>query len=1464
MSRAYIHQHERKFCLDKICQFNFRRSTKQVARYDSWPHHIAAGDLNQDGYSDLVVANSHADNIGIFLNNGNGTFQPQVTSSSGYGSRPYSVAVGHLNNDVYLDLVVANFGTNSIGVLLGYGNGSFTTPIYTSLGSSCPLSLALADFNNDIALDIVVANYGTFTIVILLGASDGSFRMHGIYEMGYDSIPYSIAVADLNEDNRLDIVVVNYGTSELAVLLATTDQSFRLQKYWTDFDSHPSSVTIGHLNNDSIPDIAIAYSGTSSIAIFTGYGDGTFRNLVNYALDVDVRPQFISVGDFNNDTQVDIVVLDSKYGNIFIIKGNRNLDFSIITRHSTGYNSHPSAFVIDDFDNDHQLDIAVSNNGTNNILVLRSYATYPNASSVGSYILEGNAFIYSMDIIDVNHDHHLDIIVPNEATNNVIVFLNLGNGTLGNQQTYNMGNLSGPNFVITGDVNNDHHPDIIVALFELGRIGILLGNDNGNFIHGPTFVTRNASSRNTLAAGDLNNDGNLDIVVGNYGNGNVNSYFGFGDGTFSNMSEIFRPINSELMCVRVSDMNNDQMLDVIVAGFQTEGSGIAVALGYGNGSFRDPLLISAEIGYFDTFIVGDANMDGRVDIVYTSSVFVYVGVLLGRGDGLFETVVRYYTPAFYAPFSISLGYYNNDPFLDIVVSTSSYFYRNSSINIYLGTGNGSFIPSSKLSNGRYSIPSVIMLADFDNDHQQDIALLTYSQISVIDLFLVHYDGDFNNEKRYTTGSSPHPISIGIDDLDNDKQSDLIVANPGNEEIELLFHYDNGIFLNRSLLFTGRGSNPTSLTTADFNRDGLLDIAVVDTWHHNMKVYLGLGNRCFAREHVYSIGAGSAPNSIVAGDVNEDGRMDIVIANEETDHVAVFLAFDYISFTDYSIKIAGEDLSPRYLVTADFNRDHRLDIAVTNTDRHYVSIYLGRGNGTFFEHTRLSTGGSLQPKSLSVGDLNHDDCLDIVVANIDNIDVFLGHGNGQFQWLISYRSENRASPLSLALADLDKDNQLDIVVTLDTGDDTGGIWIFWGYSDGSFYKEVVYSVLDPASLRWIAVDDLNKDTNLDIVVVNTYAHHVFILFGYGNGTFGNVTTLSTGEDSNPVCVTFGDLNRDQSIDIVVSNRKFPIVSLFFGYGNGTFSARKSFEIRQSAYFWPTTYFRPIVVADMNNDTILDILVAAAADDDEGDISVAIYYGLGDGNFTLYTTHPTGFASELTMMVVGDFNNDSKVDLAITDWDENNVGVFIQTSIEPFGPSARFFTGNQSHPNSVVLGDFNNDDHLDIAVANSASNTFGILLGYGDGKFADQLPHFTGVNSLPSAIATDHFNDDAYLDIVVVNTATDCICIFLGQGNGSFIQMTNYSTGVRSIPVAIVVKDMNRDGHADLVVANRGSNEVLIFTGIENGIFDQPKRYSIDFNARPEAVAIGDIDNDGMLDIAVVNDGAGYVEIFLQTC
>lgn len=140
----------------------------------------------------------------------------------------------------------------------------------------------------------------------------------------------------------------------------------------------------------------------------------------------------------------------------------------------------------------------------------------------------------------------------------------------------------------------------------------------------------------------------------------------------------------------------------------------------------------------------------------------------------------------------------------------------------------------------------------------------------------------------------------------------------------------------------------------------------------------------------------------------------------------------------------------------------------------------------------------------------------------------------------------------------------------------------------------------------------------------------------------------------------------------------------------------------------------------------------------------------------------------------------------------------------------------------------------------------------------------------------------MDIAIINRLTKNIGIFLGYGNGTFPQqqtyliqrqilslffvdmemtlLTIYSTGISSVPSSIAVKDLNKDNYFDIVVSNYGSNDVLVFWGSNNGTFLGSKSYSVGYNAHPQSLAIGDINNDSLMDIIVGN----YVEILLQTC
>ena len=399
------------------------------------------------------------------------------------------------------------------------------------------------------------------------------------------------------------------------------------------------------------------------------------------------------------------------------------------------------------------------------------------------------------------------------------------------------------------------------------------------------------------------------------------------------------------------------------------------------------------------------------------------------------------------------------------------------------------------------------------------------------------------------------------------------------------------------------------------------------------------------------------------------------------------------------------------------------------------------------------------------------------------------------------------------------------------------------------------MLDQSYTQWVAVADLNNDTYLDLTIANNEPSSVYILEGYGNGSFRHTFTLPTGEDSNPYCIALGDLNNDHRIDIVVANRDAKNILIFFGDKNENYSFMKSFSVNSNSDLVS------IVLVDINDDAILDILTT---DYDRENNSLAIFYGYGDGNFTLPKIYPTGISSYPKSIATNDFNGDNKIDVALSYLNYGSIGILLQLKSEPFASAVIFSTGNQSFPRSVTTAHFNNDLHLDLAVANSGTDTIGIFLGHGNGYFDDQLIHSTGSNSLPSALTIGDFNNDGHIDIVVVNTASNNLMIFFGDGNGSFPYTTNHSTGIRSEPSAIAVAYLDRDRYLDVVVANRGTNNVLVFLGQIGGSFFQARSYAMGYNARPQSVTIADMNNDDLLDIIVANYGKDYVEILLQTC
>ncbi|CAF5107386.1 unnamed protein product, partial [Rotaria sp. Silwood1] len=153
------------------CQLNFTKTSVNPIEYNFRPRSVAVGNFNndKDKWLDIVVANHAMDSISVFLDYNNGIFASHIIYPTGSYSAPYMAALGDFNNNDQMDIAVAYFGINSIGIFIGLGNGSFTNKTIISTGSSHPIWIHVADLNSDTCIDIVTANYGTNSISIFYG-----------------------------------------------------------------------------------------------------------------------------------------------------------------------------------------------------------------------------------------------------------------------------------------------------------------------------------------------------------------------------------------------------------------------------------------------------------------------------------------------------------------------------------------------------------------------------------------------------------------------------------------------------------------------------------------------------------------------------------------------------------------------------------------------------------------------------------------------------------------------------------------------------------------------------------------------------------------------------------------------------------------------------------------------------------------------------------------------------------------------------------------------------------------------------------------------------------------------------------------------------------------------------------------------------------------------------------------------
>jgi FG-GAP-like repeat/Cep192 domain 4/Abnormal spindle-like microcephaly-assoc'd, ASPM-SPD-2-Hydin len=270
---------------------------------------LAVGDVNGDGNLDIVVASYQDASVAVLLGKGDGTFQPPVNYSTPIG--PYYVGLGDFNGDHTLDILTLEVSgeCRCLSVLLGNGDGTFQEPAITTVLPRPAGAIGIGDFNGDGKLDVAAAESTAYAVDIFLGNGDGTFRLDGTYPVVDNVSP--VTVADLRGNGKLDLVIPGGGEG-VGVLLGNGDGTFQPVKYYGTLVASAYAVVAGDVNDDDRPDLVVGASciNTCSLApveVFLGNGDGTFQPPVDYP--AGKYNGEVAVGDFNGDKKLDVAVL---------------------------------------------------------------------------------------------------------------------------------------------------------------------------------------------------------------------------------------------------------------------------------------------------------------------------------------------------------------------------------------------------------------------------------------------------------------------------------------------------------------------------------------------------------------------------------------------------------------------------------------------------------------------------------------------------------------------------------------------------------------------------------------------------------------------------------------------------------------------------------------------------------------------------------------------------------------------------------------------------------------------------------------------------------------------------------------------------------------------------------------------------------------------------------------------------
>lgn len=809
-----------------------------------------------------------------------------------------------------------------------------------------------------------------------------------------------------------------------------------------------------------------------------------------------------------------------------------------------------------------------------------------------------------------------------------------------------------------------------------------------------------------------------------------------------------------------------------------------------------------------------------------------------------------------APLGVVAGDFFEDGILDLMVanSTGVNFLRGGGS---AGIGNGNFI-----TNTANAVPGgarFLAAADFNGDGRLDVAASTPTGVRLL------LGGGAGGVGDGTCTLSPTILVSGADcfglvaaDLNHDGITDLAVADSATDRVRVLKGLGangvgNGTFSAGAVVTVG--GRPFDLVAADFDDDGHLDLAVANSASNDVSVLLGNGDGTFAAAVAYAVG--TTPHHIVTGDFDDDGITDLAVTSSASlTGLEVLLGNGsggvgtgtFAPAVGYKTSGAGNEA----LAVVDLDADGRSDLAIANQSDFVQPMFGGgsgsTGNGTFATGGTISAG-LLNPWGLAAGDFNSDGRPDLVATNngSGSVSVYLG-GCTSRAFAVSVVSPNGGENFfvgekrSLTWARDTGVLATDLAISTDDGANYENVAT--GQSGTSFVWQVTGPATSTARFR---VQDPTVPSRQD---ASGAAFSICSAFGSAD----SFITQSSFAQS----IARGDFNKDGFDDLfyVVSPHSVGGIAHNLGLGNGQFIPT---DTTTAGFAGEQT----LALADVNQDGLLDVVATLAG-------GAEVFLGGGTNgvpNGAFFSTAFYRFSHRVPSpdFALGDVDGDGVDDLVAAGGVlADSIFVLRGDAVNgvatgAFSRPARFAAG--ASPQRIVLADFNEDGALDVAVGAGAA-PFGVNVLLGDGLGGFGAPVRTTVPTVVRGLATGDFNEDGITDLAVA-TASDLSILVgtgtLGVGTGSFAAAALVASLPSGAGGQVAVADVNRDGIADLLVSdNFGSaGELRWFagqgsSGKGDGTFAAP---FVRGTGAGGTLVLGDFDRDGVLDVMVGGGNGG---------